>query len=160
MLSVVAGTGLLALLLYTLRALRRTEGDRQPAWYRDKAVFITGCDSGLGLSLAQFCHSAGLVVVAACHTQHCDQGADMLQDIGTSSGRLVVIRDFDVTDPDCVRGARDKVAQVLKDTGTVLRAVVNNAAVLVLANFEWQTSDLIERQIKVVTGKASDESHV
>ena len=154
MLSVVVGTGLLALLLYTLRALRRTEGDRQPAWYRDKAVFITGCDSGLGLSLAQFCHSAGLVVVAACHTQHCDQGADMLQAIGTSSGRLVVIRDFDVTDSACIRDARERVAEVLRETGTVLRAVVNNAAVLVLANFEWQTSQLIETQIKVERGEA------
>ena len=160
MLVLVALAGLLSLVLYRWREEGRRGAAKDPAWYRDKAVFITGCDSGLGLSLAQFCHSAGLVVVAACHTQHCDQGADMLQDIGTSSGRLVVIRDFDVTDPDCVRRARDKVAQVLKDTGTVLRAVVNNAAVLVLANFEWQTSDLIERQIKVVTSKGSDESHV
>ena len=104
---------------------------------------------GLGLSLAQFCHSAGLVVVAACHTQHCTQGADHLQALGLTTGRLVVIRDFDVTNNECIRQARERVAEVLKRTGTVLRAVVNNAAVLVFANFEWQTSQLIETQIKV-----------
>ena len=92
-----------------------------------------------------------MVVVAACHTQHCTQGADHLQDLGVNTGRLVVIRDFDVTNRACIRQARERVAEVLSKTGTVLRAVVNNAAVLVLANFEWQTSQLIETQIKVMS---------
>ena len=149
MLIVAALAGLLSLVIYRWREEARRGTTKDPAWYKDKAVFITGCDSGLGLSLAQYCHTAGLVVVAACHTHSCSQGADILQHIGNKSGRLVVIRDFDVTDPACVREAREKVSVVLRETGTVLRAVVNNAAVLVLANFEWQTSQLIETQIKV-----------
>ena len=154
MLVLVGLAGLLSLVLYRWREEGRRGAAKDPAWYRDKAVFITGCDSGLGLSLAQYCHTAGLVVVAACHTQTCSQGADILTHIGTRSGRLVVIRDFDVTDSACIRDARERVAEVLRETGTVLRAVVNNAAVLVLANFEWQTSQLIETQIKVERGEA------
>ena len=124
---------------------------REPAWYCDKAVFITGCDSGLGLSLATFCHSAGLVVVAACHSHHSTQGAHHLQTIGSQTGRLVVITDFDVTNPECVVSAGVQVAEVLTRTSSRLWAVVNNAAVLVFANFEWQTSHLIERQIQVMS---------
>ena len=123
---------------------------KDPAWYSDKAVFITGCDSGLGLSLATFCHEAGLVVVAACHTQHDTRGAHHLQTIGSHTGRLVVITQFDVTNPECIASARTRVEEVLAHTSTRLWAVVNNAAVLVLANFEWQTSQLIERQIQVL----------
>ena len=123
---------------------------REPVWYSDKAVFITGCDSGLGLSLATFCHSAGLVVVAACHSHNSTRGASILQTLGAQTGRLVVITHFDVTDPECVVAAGARVAEVLAETRTRLWAVVNNAAVLVLANFEWQTSQLIETQIKVL----------
>ena len=124
---------------------------REAGWYSDKAVFITGCDSGLGLSLATFCHSAGLVVVAACHSHHSTLGAQRLQTLGSQTGRLVVISHFDVTNPECVVSAGARVAEVLTQTRTRLWAVVNNAAVLVLANFEWQTSQLIERQIKVLS---------
>ena len=128
---------------------------REPAWYSDKAVFITGCDSGLGFSLATACHEAGLVVVAACHSHHSTLGSQHLQTIGALTGRLVVITHFDVTDPECVVSAGARVAEVLSQTRTRLWAVVNNAAVLVLANFEWQTSHLIERQIKVLSSSCS-----
>ena len=123
---------------------------REPDWYSDKAVFITGCDSGLGLSLATFLHSAGLVVVAGCHNQHSTRGAAHLTTIGSRTGRLVVINNFDVTNPECIAAAGARVKEVLAQTNTRLWAVVNNAAVLVLANFEWQTSQLIERQIQVL----------
>ena len=123
---------------------------REAGWYSDKAVFITGCDSGLGLSLATACHEAGLVVVAACHSHHSTRGAQHLQTIGSHTGRLVVITHFDVTSQECILTAGTRVREVLTQTKTRLWAVVNNAAVLVLANFQWQTSQLIERQIKVI----------
>ena len=78
------------------------------------------------------------------------RGAHHLQTIGSHTGRLVVITQFDVTNPECIASARARVEKVLAQTSTRLWAVVNNAAVLVLANFEWQTSQLIERQIQVL----------
>ena len=91
------------------------------------------------------------MVVAACHSQTSSQGADHLHTIGSHTGRLVVISHFDVTNPECVVSAGAEVAEVLTRTSTRLWAVVNNAAVLVFANFEWQTSHLIERQIQVMS---------
>jgi NAD(P)-dependent dehydrogenase (short-subunit alcohol dehydrogenase family) len=117
-------------------------------WYQGKAVFITGCDSGLGFSFANYCHDLGMVVIAACHTASSKQGAEELERLG-GSGRMFVIRDFDVRSKECIVMARNKVEEIISHTTTSLWAVVNNAAVLVLAKLEWQTDSLIESQLQV-----------
>jgi len=117
-------------------------------WHHGKAVFITGCDSGLGFSLANYCHTLGLVVIAACHTSTSCQGAEKLEGLG-DSGRMFVIRKFDVRSKESMNKARKVVEEVLLETGTDLWAVVNNAAMLVLAKLEWMTDSLIESQIQV-----------
>ena len=53
---------------------------------------ITGCDSGLGYSLAHWCHDQGLVVVAACHSHHSNIGADNLEKLAGKDGRMFVVR--------------------------------------------------------------------
>jgi len=117
-------------------------------WYHGKAVFITGCDSGLGFSFAHYCHNLGMVVIAGCHTATSKQGADELEKLG-GSGRMKVIRNFDICSKESIVMARKVVENVLSDTETELWAVVNNAAMLVLAKLEWQTDALIESQIQV-----------
>ena len=78
-----------------------------------------------------------MVVVAACHEAHSSAGADQLQKAGResggellrgenilisifllSAGRLVVVRQFDVTRLDCVERLGDTVASVVRDSGT------------------------------------------
>lgn len=118
------------------------------AWYHGKAVFITGCDSGLGFSFANFCHNLGMVVIAGCHTASSLQGAEELERLG-SSGRVFVIRNFDVRSKESIVKARTVVEEVLLETETDLWAVVNNAAMLVLARLEWLTDSMIESQIQV-----------
>lgn len=131
-----------------LRKLWSTCEEPNNDWYASKAVFITGCDSGLGFSLANFCHELGMVVIAACHTTSSMQGAEELEQLG-SSGRMFVIRKFDVRSKESIVMARTVVEEVLLETGTDLWSVVNNAAMLVLAKLEWLTDSMIESQIQV-----------
>ena len=58
-------------------------------------------------------------------------------------------RKFDVTDPDCIADLVKTVQDILIKTESVLHAVVNNAASLVLARLEWQTQEMIQGQIQV-----------
>ena len=48
------------------------------------------------------------MVVAACHTGHSEAGAISLEEAGTRTGRLIVIRGFDVASEERIRvlGAR------------------------------------------------------
>jgi len=138
--------GALALGGVLARWLAREELPRD--WYQGRAVFITGCDSGLGYSLANYCHGLGMVVIAACHMVSNVQGAEELEKLA-DGGRMFVIRNFDVKSKESILMARTQVERVLLKTKTTLWAVVNNAAMLVLAKLEWQTDSLIESQIQV-----------
>ena len=120
-----------------------------PDWAAARAVFITGCDSGLGFSLAHHCLQAGLVVIAGCHTAHSAAGADSLERLAGESGRLFVTRQLDVADLTSLTRARATVEQALAATNSQLWAVVNNAAVLVLAKLEWQLDSMMEDQLRV-----------
>ena len=119
------------------------------SWLGQRAVVITGCDSGLGFSLAHWCHQRGLVVVAACHTGHSEAGAISLEEAGTRTGRLIVIRGFDVASEESIRVLGARVEEVMRETGARVHALINNAGVLVLARLEWQTPAMIRAQIQV-----------
>ena len=54
-----------------------------------------------------------------------------------------------MTDPGCVDDLVKTVEDILAKTDSVLHAVVNNAAALVLARLEWHTQEMIQRQIQV-----------
>jgi len=116
--------------------------------YKNRAIFITGCDSGLGYSLAHYCHKLGMVVIAACHTNSSTKGAQDLEQLGDSQ-RMFVIREFDVRNKESIVLARKVVEKVLAETGADLWAVVNNAAMLVLAKLEWLIDSMVESQIEV-----------
>ena len=112
-------------------------------------MVITGCDSGLGFSLAHWCHKRGLVVIAACHTGHSEAGATSLEEAGASTGRLIVVRGFDVASEESIRVLGARVQEVVRVTGARVHALINNAGVLVLARLEWQTPAMIRAQIQV-----------
>ena len=80
----------------------------------------------------------GMVVLAACHCGHGREGARALAEVGCR-----VLEDFDVTDP------RSGERATREAEGLELWAVVNNAAVLVFAEAEWQTQSMVETQLKV-----------
>ena len=80
---------------------------------------ITGCDSGLGYSLAHWCHKRGLVVVAACHTGHSEDGALSLEEAGAMTGRLIVIRGFNVASEESIRGVGERVVWGIRSSPVI-----------------------------------------
>lgn len=136
--------------LYALQARKKTEEFRNKTRALSRlgpnsAVLITGCDSGFGFSLAVHClKDLGLTVIAGCHMAHSDRGAKTLAEMGAH-----VLEHFDVTDQAKIEAARSSVDAILAARDASLVALVNNAAVLVFAETEWQTARQIQLQMDV-----------
>eukprot|EP00127_Corallochytrium_limacisporum_P003961 Clim_evm10s156 gene=Clim_evmTU10s156 len=87
---------------------------------KDKAILVTGCDSGFGRGTAVNLARKGFTVYAACLFDSSLQG---LQSEGGSNIKPV---QMDVTKP----GQVDRVvSQISKETGGRLQAVINNAGI-------------------------------
>ncbi|KAK7580299.1 hypothetical protein V9T40_000928 [Parthenolecanium corni] len=112
------------------------------------AVLITGCDSGVGYSLACHCAELGVSVFAACLNSD-SFGAQHLLQLHHEQRNVHVIQ-MDVRETESVQNALTKIKRILSDDkNLVLKALVNNAGVMVFGEFAWQTEDLIQQQIDV-----------
>uniref|UniRef100_A0A914D703 17-beta-hydroxysteroid dehydrogenase type 6 n=1 Tax=Acrobeloides nanus TaxID=290746 RepID=A0A914D703_9BILA len=90
---------------------------------RNRAVFITGCDSGFGRLLALKCSKNGIPVFAGCYTA---EGRQSLEEEAKSySGKLVAVP-LDITNDESVVKAAKFVKENLQ-LGHKLWALVNNA---------------------------------
>lgn len=95
----------------------------------DKAVLITGCDSGFGNQLAKRCDELGFNVFAG--VLHPGQsGAQQLKNVCSEKLRII---EMDVTKYEDVVNAFNQI----KYSGLNLWAVVNNAGISVTAPIEW-----------------------
>ncbi|XP_022100682.1 D-beta-hydroxybutyrate dehydrogenase, mitochondrial-like isoform X2 [Acanthaster planci] len=118
---------------------------------QDKAVLITGCDTGFGHELAKCLHSLGFVVFAGCLDVQ-GEGALRLKDVPSESGgraskKLHVIQ-MDVTKEDQVSDAVQTVLSLLpKSTG--LWAIVNNAGISTFGDVEFCGLDVYQRVANV-----------
>ena len=110
----------------------------------DKAIFISGCDSGFGYSLARFCQEkmGFKAVIAGCYVKDGDGKRDL-------ASRSIEVVDLDVTEEESVEEVKVKVERILKERDCVLWAVVNNASTLVFAEVEWQPVTFVRRQFDV-----------
>ncbi|KAM6380572.1 17-beta-hydroxysteroid dehydrogenase type 2 [Pluvialis apricaria] len=90
----------------------------------DKAVLITGSDTGIGHALAKYLDSLGFVVFAGVLNKD-GPGAEELR--RTCSQRLSLLQ-LDITNATQVKEAYLKVSQKVQNTG--LWGVVNNAGIL------------------------------
>ncbi|XP_054010399.1 estradiol 17-beta-dehydrogenase 2 [Hylaeus anthracinus] len=106
------------------------------------AIVVTGCDSGLGYSLALHCRQLGATVIAGV-LQNDGQGAKNLKE------NDVHVYPLDVTKTNSVVNFVDFVRAVLTQDKLVLRCLINNAAVMIFGEFEWQTEDQIRYQVEV-----------
>lgn len=86
-----------------------------------KVVVITGCDSGLGYSMALYCHDLGMVVCATVLSPN-GNVAKELQQLGESTGRLIVIR-VDVTVTNSIQTAVKQVAELLEKNKNLGKSV-------------------------------------
>lgn len=111
----------------------------------NKAVFITGCDSGFGLQLARRLDSIGFKVFAGCLLEK-SEGTEVLKE--TTSNNLQIIQ-VDVTKDDSVQNALAVVENNLGNNE--LWAVVNNAGVIERGELEWMSMECYQQQFEVNT---------
>lgn len=110
---------------------------------KDKAVFITGCDSGFGWMLSKRLHDVGYTVFAGCLAPD-KEGANMLKEL--TSSRLHIL-ELDVTDDFHVQRAQTYVTEHI--AGQELWAVVNNAGMGMISEIEWCSVDQFQRIMDV-----------
>ncbi|XP_068683404.1 short-chain dehydrogenase/reductase family 9C member 7-like [Montipora foliosa] len=106
-----------------------------------KAVLITGCDTGFGHELAKKLDALGLRVFASCLTA---EGQTKLKN--ECSQQLTTWK-LDVTDENDVKKAIEFVKSRLPSQG--LWAVVNNAGIIKPGLVEWNTMESLKSVVEV-----------
>lgn len=75
---------------------------------KQHAILITGCDSGIGYSIAKYCHEIGFTVFAACLNEE-SEGSILLKQLED-----VYIVQLDVTSSESILYALTYVNNVLE----------------------------------------------
>jgi len=97
------------LLLLSLKLLRR---NKKITVQRTDAIFITGCDSGIGYSLAHYCQKLGMTVLAGCYKL--EEGACRLEELSN-----VYVIPLDITNLMSVRTAASRVRIILSENSSI-----------------------------------------
>jgi len=130
-----------ALIIYLFKSLstgRRIESGSH-------SVLISGCDSGIGHSLAIHLSNLGLKVFAGCLQPH-GEGANLLR---LHDEKNIKILSLDVTSQESVDRAMQSVKDNTSSTEHGLWAVINNAGICVCGEFEWLTWEHCESMINI-----------
>ncbi|KAI6182268.1 hypothetical protein M3Y97_00361700 [Aphelenchoides bicaudatus] len=109
----------------TVRALEKI----QVSNLNEKAVLITGCDSGFGWGLTLRCLGAGMPTFSACFD---DNGRRRLEEEASkikNGKELLTTFTLDVRNDDSVQKAKDLVEKKLEGKPYKLWAIVNNAGI-------------------------------
>lgn len=106
---------------------------------KEAGVFVTGAAGGIGSATVRMLAEAGLPVFAGYHHHDAD----------LPSGPGITPIQLDVTDPTSVAEAAGAVAEAMHGRG--LRAVVNNAGLIVQGPIELLPPESLRRQFDVNT---------
>uniref|UniRef100_A0A8C5PCX3 Ketoreductase domain-containing protein n=1 Tax=Leptobrachium leishanense TaxID=445787 RepID=A0A8C5PCX3_9ANUR len=105
---------------------------------QDKAVLITGCDTGFGLALAKHLHNLGFTVFAGCLLK--DKNGDGAQELESIlSDRLKVLQ-MNVCSEEEVTKALELVRTNLQHPGKGLWGLVNNAGISTFGEVEFTST--------------------
>ncbi|XP_037039810.1 retinol dehydrogenase 7-like [Bradysia coprophila] len=110
-----------------------------------KAVLITGCDSGFGHMTAIELNRIGFFVFATCLDSN-GEGAKELLTNAQYRNRIVTLK-MNVTNPDEISAAFDRVQHVLSDSSSgtnELYAMVNNAGIGLSSPIEWAKENSLD----------------
>lgn len=101
--------------------------------------------------MAEFCHSLNMTVIAACHNVN-SKGGQMLRELNEKSGsdRMITV-ELDLLKLETIEEMKTHLQQLLlkKDHNYQLTALVNNAGMMCIGEYEWQTWSQIEMQLNV-----------
>ncbi|CAB0044158.1 unnamed protein product, partial [Trichogramma brassicae] len=109
-----------------------------------QAVVITGCDSGLGYSLALYCSDLGFKVIATVLEPR-GPAAERLRELGC------LVYKVDYTSQNDVKQFANEIDALIRDSRDdwEIRALVNNAAVMMFGEFEWLLPKHVETHFEV-----------
>ncbi|XP_002733792.2 D-beta-hydroxybutyrate dehydrogenase, mitochondrial-like [Saccoglossus kowalevskii] len=113
---------------------------------RNKAILVTGCDRGFGLSIAKHFYSLGFEVFAGCLFK--DNGGDGAVELEKMGSNRMHVLQLDVADDEQVKMAVKCVKELTGERG--LWALVNNAGLSTYGHVEWCTMETY-KQIADVT---------
>lgn len=118
-----------------------------------RVIFITGCDSGIGLAIAKHLHCLGFTILAGCLDRN-SNGALELNLLNrsdrTESHNSIHIVQIDITSVDSVKKAANYLDDFLaKDSQLTFHCLINNAGVCIVGEFDWFTHDHIEKIVNV-----------
>ncbi|XP_040207247.1 D-beta-hydroxybutyrate dehydrogenase, mitochondrial-like [Rana temporaria] len=130
---------LLSIVIFARRRRNRVFLDPE-----ERAVLITGCDSGFGNQLARRLLDMGFMVFATCLFPE-GEGAQSLIN-HSSSGKVRVVR-LDVTSDKEVAEVKQYVQDNLPAKG--LWGIVNNAGISTWGRFDWHTIEESRRILDI-----------
>ncbi|XP_033758542.1 estradiol 17-beta-dehydrogenase 2-like [Pecten maximus] len=104
---------------------------------RRKAVLITGCDRGIGFSLAQHLDSQGFHVFASFLN---NKGQEQQELVKKCSNRLHTIQ-MDVSSVQQVEAAANHVATEVRGQGLEFWGIINNAGICFIGNVEIMATE-------------------
>ncbi|KAG9468890.1 hypothetical protein GDO78_021740, partial [Eleutherodactylus coqui] len=105
----------------------------------NKAVLITGCDSGFGFSLAKNLHSKGFTVFAGCLLK--DKGHAGVKELDQiKSDRMITVQ-LNVVKQEEVEKAVEIIKENLKDPEKGLWGLVNNAGISTFGEVEFTSME-------------------
>ncbi|KAH7646455.1 11-cis retinol dehydrogenase-like protein [Dermatophagoides farinae] len=111
-----------------------------------KVILITGCDSGIGLEAAKYLHSKGSIIIATVLSISSPGALELKTKFNDDRICLIELDLDDITDSD--RPIK-KIQKFLDDRKYELHALINNAGICVVGEFDFQTFKQIEKQINV-----------
>lgn len=115
---------------------------------RNRVVFISGCDSGIGHLIARHAYELGFIVFAGVYDTQ-SHGAACLQTDQFDRERMHVVP-LDVTDRNsCSKAAKEVAEYLVKRPEARFHALLNNAGVCIAAEMHWLTDRQVENQIAV-----------
>lgn len=117
---------------------------------KKKAVVITGCDTGLGNSIARHLYSRGFSVYACCFDPERESSKELsrLKDDGENSGEIVVLK-MDVTNDTQINQAVQLIQESTHANCEQVFCLINNAGMIMGGEFEWGSWEEIDRLFAV-----------
>lgn len=127
--------------LYLL--INRIKRNKMKSYNSSVGIFITGCDSGLGYSMALYCNKLGLTVFAGCKNVN-GEGAMKLKLLDK-----MYVLPLDVKDIDSISHCLTIIKHHQDMDDIQMKILVNNAGVMMFGEFHWLTEEMISEQINV-----------
>lgn len=119
---------------------------------QDDAIVITGCDSGIGLEIAKHFATKFSFKIICCFLHHgSSDGFMQLSELASQTEeQKLILQQLNVTLNEDVESLVERIKS-LQTKGSIrfVKAIINNAGVMIYGEFDWQTRDQIRNQVDV-----------